>query len=103
MLEADDTARVSTMPRMIRDSEIEELLSLKRENNKVFFFTYDTAMLTDEVLSKLKKEGIPFEMGTIDSEIEIVNYLTENYQYCTGIESNKIVAANIDLDQVLQD
>lgn len=26
-----------------------------------------------------------------------------NYQYCTGIESNKIVAANIDLDQVLQD
>ena len=42
-------------------------------------------------------------MGTIDSEIEIVNYLTENYQYCTGIESNKIVAANIDLDQVLQD
>lgn len=103
VVEADDTARVSTMPRMIRDSEIEELLSLKRENNKVFFFTYDTAMLTDEVLSKLKKEGIPFEMGTIDSEIEIVNYLTENYQYCTGIESNKIVAANIDLDQVLQD
>ena len=50
-----------------------------------------------------KKEGIPFEMGTIDSEIEIVNYLTENYQYCTGIESDKIVAANIDLDQVLQD
>mgnify|MGYP000517872157 CR=1 FL=1 len=46
-------------------------------------------MLTDEVLSKLKKEGIPFEMGTIDSEIEIVNYLTENYQYCTGIESNQ--------------
>lgn len=26
-----------------------------------------------------------------------------NYQYCTGIESNKIVAVNIDLDQVLQD
>ena len=37
VVEADDTARVSTMPRMIRDSEIEELLSLKRENNKVLF------------------------------------------------------------------
>ena len=71
------------MPRIIRDTEIQELLSLKRENNEVFFFTYDTAILTDEVLNKLRDERIPFEMGTIDSEVEIVNYLTENYQYCT--------------------
>lgn len=83
VVEADNTARISTMPRIIRDTEIQELLSLKRENNEVFFFTYDTAILTDEVLNKLRDERIPFEMGTIDSEVEIVNYLTENYQYCT--------------------
>ena len=91
------------MPRIIRDIEIQELLSLKRENNEVFFFTYDTAILTDEVLNKLRDERIPFEMGTIDSEVEIVNYLTENYQYCTGVESNRIVASKIDMDQVMKD
>ena len=103
VVEADNTARISTMPRIIRDTEIQELLSLKRENNEVFFFTYDTAILTDEVLNKLRDERIPFEMGTIDSEVEIVNYLTENYQYCTGVESNRIVASKIDMDQVMKD
>lgn len=103
VVEADNTARISTMPRIIRDIEIQELLSLKRENNEVFFFTYDTAILTDEVLNKLRDERIPFEMGTIDSEVEIVNYLTENYQYCTGVESNRIVASKIDMDQVMKD
>ena len=102
VVEADNTARISTMPRIIRDIEIQELLSLKRENNEVFFFTYDTAILTDEVLNKLRDERIPFEMETIDSEVEIVNYLTENYQYCTGIESNRIVASKIDMDQVMK-
>ena len=38
-----------------------ELLSLKRENNEVFFFTYDTAILTDEVLNKLRDERIPLK------------------------------------------
>ena len=103
VVEADNTARISTMPRIIRDTEIQELLSLKRENNEVFFFTYDTAILTDEVLNKLRDERIPFEMGTRDSEVEIVNYLTENYQYCTGVESNRIVASKIDMDQVMKD
>lgn len=59
VVEADNTARISTMPRIIRDTEIQELLSLKRENNEVFFFTYDTAILTDEVLNKLRDERIP--------------------------------------------
>lgn len=103
VVEADNTARISTMPRIIRDIEIQELLSLKRENNEVFFFTYDTAILTDEVLNKLRDERIPFEKGTIDSEVENVNYLTENYQYCTGVESNRIVASKIDMDQVMKD
>ncbi len=59
VVEADNTARISTMPRIIRDTEIQELLSLKRENNEVFFFTYDTAILTDEVLNKLRDEKNP--------------------------------------------
>ena len=102
VVETDSTARVATMPRNIRKDEIEELLSLKRETNEVFFFAFETAILTDDVLDELRKNKIPFEMGTIDSEVEIINYLTENYQYCTGIESNKIVASKIDIDEIME-
>lgn len=103
VVEADNKARISTMPSNIREKEIKELLSLKRPTNEVFFFAYDTAIITDEIINTLNENNICFEMGTIDSEIEIINYLTENYQYCTGIESNKIVASKIDINRVMKE
>ena len=38
-------------------------------------------------------------MGTINTIEEMVNYWNGNYQYCTGIESNWIVASQINLNE----
>lgn len=99
VIKADETARVATMPWNISEHEVEELLTLYTGKNKVFFFAYNTAILDDKALDLLLKNDIPFEMGTINTVEEIVNYWNGNYQYCSGIESNCIVAASINLDE----
>ena len=67
VVKADNTARVATMPTNINEKELEKLMKLKTPENEVFFFTYDTAMLSDEMLKLLKEHHIPFEMGTINT------------------------------------
>lgn len=96
---ADASARIATMPKNITEQEIENLLSLKTDKNKVFFFAYNTARLTDKIVEILRSNKIPFEMGTINTIEEMVNYWNGNYNYCTGIESNCIVASQIDLNE----
>lgn len=90
-------ARVSTMPYQITDDDIVFLLSLKTGRNKVFFFGWNETILDESIVKKLYDNEIQFEMGTIDDEIEILNYLKQGvaYQYCTGIESNTIIAGKV--------
>lgn len=95
-----DTARVSTMPQNIQDSTINHLVNLKTGKNKVFFFAWDTTQLTQELVQKLIKNDIEFEIGTLDKEDDILNYFKQDdvYYYCTGISSNKIVAGKVILE-----
>ena len=93
----DQTARIATMPRNISDTEIDFLNSLKTGKNEVFIFAWENAILNAETVLKLQENDIAFEMGTIDTRDEIINYWNESYLYCSGIESNCIVANNIEL------
>ena len=95
-----DIARVSTMPQNIQDSTINHLVNLKTGKNKVFFFAWDTTQLTKELVQKLIKNDIEFEIGTLDTEDDILNYFKQDdvYYYCTGISSNKIVAGKVILE-----
>lgn len=99
VVKANPSARVATMPRNITEEEIKDLLTLKTASNEVFFFAYDTAILTNTTIEILTENNIPFEMGTINTIEEMVNYWNGNYQYCTGIESNWIVASQINLNE----
>ena len=95
-----DTARVATMPRTIKDSTINGLNVLKTGKNEVFFFAWDTTELSQELVNKLIANDIKFEMGTLDTKSDILNYFNRNdlYYFCTGISSNKIVAGKVILE-----
>ena len=95
-----DTARVSTMPQEITDGCIDTLNSLKTGKNDVFYFAWDATELSEELVKKLIDKNIKFEFGTIDTEAAILNYFKQDdiYYYCTGIESNKIIAGKVILE-----
>lgn len=102
VVEADSNARVSLMPYKIDNELIDELLSLKTGHNEVFVFAFGNTILTPEKVKLLSDNDISFEMGTIDSEREILNYWNGAYYYCSGIESNTTVASKIDIDNVME-
>lgn len=81
----------------ISDNAINRLKEFEINGNKVFLFGWDTVILTDDIISKLITNKIPYEMGTLNTEKDIKNYFNkgDNYYYCTGIESNLIVASNV--------
>ena len=102
VIENDKYARVSTMPQIITDTHINELKSLKTGFNKVFVFAWDTTVLDETLVNKLIENEINFEMGTLNSEEKIINYFLkdENYNYCTGISSDKIVSGKVLLNNM---
>lgn len=91
------TARVSTMPYQITEHDISFLSSLKTGYNHVFFFGWNDTILNSIIVDKLIDNEIAYEMGTIDDEIDLNDYLnkSEAYKYCTGIESNTIIAGKV--------
>lgn len=91
------SARVSTMPKQITDDYIKELISFKTGLNSVFFFGWNQTILNEEIVDKLIENNIEFEMGTIDSEEGVINYMNQGdaYNYCTGIESNNVIAGKV--------
>ena len=95
-----DTARVSTMPLNINDGTINWLNRFKTGKNEVFFFAWDATELSEELVRKLIDNNIKFEIGTLDTEAGILNYFKQDdiYYYCTGIESNKIIAGKVILE-----
>ena len=90
-------ARVSTMPRDITDEAIAELNSFKTGANRVFFFGWNSTQLNEGIIKKLIDNGIEYEMGTIDTEDGVLEYMNQSdcYNYCTGIESNTIIAGKV--------
>lgn len=98
------TARVSTMPSEVTDKVIQDLVSLKTGRNKVFVFGWDTTTLTDAIIEKLITNNIAFECGTPKNETEILNYFKKGsaYYYCTGIETNSIIAGKVILENELE-
>lgn len=100
---ADPYARISLMPDVIDDEIMDKLLGLKTGFNEVFIFAYGNTILNSEIVYRLQKNDIMFEMGTINSEEEVVNYLNGAYHYCSGIESDVVVVNKIDVDTVLRE
>ena len=98
-----DTARVALMPGNVTDDVIKKLNSLKTGKNKVFIFGWDTTVLTDEIISKLMQNDIAFEQGTPNTEQDIENYFARGnqYYYCTGIETNTVIAGKVLLESSL--
>lgn len=98
-----DTARVALMPGTVTDDIIAKLNSLKTGKNKVFIFGWDTTILTDETVNKLMQNDIAFEQGTPNIEQDIENYFArgDQYYYCTGIETNAVIAGKVMLESSL--
>ncbi len=94
-------ARVSLMPTEINEDVVNQLLSLRTGRNEVFVFAASYTILTPETVDLLTICQIPFEMGTVDSEADIINYWNGCYHYCSGIESNTVVASAIDIAEVI--
>lgn len=90
-------ARVAHIPSKIDDKEISLLNSLKTGQNKVFAFAWDTTILNDDIVNKLIENDIAFEFGTLDDEQSIIDYFNRGdaYNYCTGIETNSVVAGKV--------
>ena len=98
-----ETARVSIMPETITDKVIEVANTLKTGKNKVFIFGWDNTTLTNDIVDKLIQNDIAFEQGTLNTNKDIVDYMNRGdaYYYCTGIETNKVVAGKVLLEDRL--
>lgn len=98
-----DTARVGTMPQEVTTNVITELENLKTGKNEVFVFGWNTTTLTADIVQTLISKSIAFEIGTIDTAEGVINYFEQGaaYQYCTGIESNSIIAGKVLTESIL--
>ena len=74
----------------VQDSDIDFALSLRNEN-EVFLFGWNTSTFTDDQKTRLINERLPWQCGTLNTESDIRQYLTDN-PYCSGIESDSVVA-----------
>lgn len=100
VIQSIPSARVGTMPGIINSTRINELKQLKTGKNKVFFFSWDTTELSNDIVNQFIENDIEFEVGTINTEQGVLDYLNKGaiYNYCTGIESDSIVAGKVILD-----
>ena len=102
-----DTARVSMMPvdnQTIDVSYINAYLdNLRTGKNEVFLFSDSSNAITQDVCDRLISDGIQYEVGTLDTIEEVETFFSqgEQYYYCTGIESNKIVVGKSILENTL--
>lgn len=97
VLQYDNSYRVSTMPMTIDETVIAELVSLKTGNNEVFAFMDSSTEITADMVDMLIENGIGFEMGTLNTEQAIFDYIGRgsHYNYCSGIESDSIIASEV--------
>lgn len=103
IIENIHSARVATMPSVLTDSAFNDLISLKNDSNKVFFFAWDSTILTDELVSKMIENDIQYEMGNLDSGSAILDYFEqgEPYKYCTGVNTGYHIVGKLLYDNYL--
>lgn len=97
------SARVATMPSTINASQVNALKTLLTGQNEVFMFSWNTVTLTETIISLLTADNIPLEIGTMDGDDTILNYLAQGapYLYVSGIESNATIAGKVILENTL--
>lgn len=99
----DEKARLGVIPSTLDINSINTILTLKTDKNEVFVFGWNTWELTDELVNLMIEKKIGYEIGTINTLDEIINYFNQGelYNYCTGIESNTIIAGKAILENIL--
>lgn len=95
-------ASIGLMPDIISDTILQYLISLKTDINKCGWFAWDTSVLSDDVLKKLIENDLFFEVGTLNDKNQILDYLKDNYMYCTGISSDLYPAGKIIRESVIK-
>lgn len=94
-------ASIGLMPDIMSDTILQYLISLKTDINKCGWFAWDTSVLSDDVLEKLIENDLFFEVGTMNDKSQILDYLKDNYMYCTGISSDLYPAGKIIRESVI--
>ena len=81
----------------ISTNMINQALSFRTDENDIFFFGWNTVVLDNDTLSRLIDNHFALEVGTIDTAQGIEDFYDqgENYYYCSGIESNVVVASKV--------
>lgn len=95
-------ASIGLMPDIMSDTILQYLISLKTDINKCGWFAWDTSVLSDDVLKKLIENDLFFEVGTLNDKSQILDYLKDNYMYCTGISSDLYPAGKIIRESVIK-
>ena len=94
-------ASIGLMPDIMSDTILQYLISLKTDINKCGWFAWETSVLSDDVLKKLIENDLFFEVGTLNDKSQILDYLKDNYMYCTGISSDLYPAGKIIRESVI--
>lgn len=96
--------RLAIMPQSLSDSVLNEFIALKTSKNRLLWFAWDTTILNDEIVNKLIDNEIEFEIGSLESDQQIFNYFNKSkaYNYCSGIESNTIVAGKVIFEDAIR-
>ena len=95
IVDHSNVSRVGIMGDYFNDSVIQRVGTLKTEKNSVFIWGWNT-MDTTDYIDVLIENNVEFEMGTVDKEEDIISYFeTESNNYCTGVESNRLLASEV--------
>ena len=99
-------ARLATMSSSVDDDAINAIAALSTAENghKCGYFGWDTTVLTEQAVNKMIEKNIFYEIGTINTEQGIKNYFNKGnaYKYCTGVESDSLIAGKVLLESVVE-
>ena len=98
-----DTARLGITPNELTASTINSIAEFKNDKNDVFIFGWNTWILTKDLVNLMKEKNINYEIGTINTSDGINEYFEQDeaYNYCTGVESNTIIAGKVILESII--
>lgn len=88
----DNTARIGIMPpTSVTTTHITDAVAVKSSLNEVFLFGWDTTVLTDDLVTQMITNNIQWEVGTLNTNTNIINYVA-SYPFVTGISSDSYIA-----------
>ena len=99
ILQYDKSARVALMTNGngMTDEYKSAMIGLKTDRNDVFAFNWDGEILSEDDIKWLTANNIAYEVGVIDTKDAVLEYYNRDdiKHVISGIESNKIVAAEV--------